>query len=53
MFAEPNPAVIKAVLQARGVIPSPAVRLPLLAASHESVSTALDAVRELERPPLD
>jgi 4-hydroxy-tetrahydrodipicolinate synthase len=50
MFAEPNPAVIKAVLQARGIIPSPAVRLPLLAASHESVSTALDALRELERP---
>jgi 4-hydroxy-tetrahydrodipicolinate synthase len=50
MFAEPNPAVIKAVLQARGIIPSPAVRLPLLAASHESVSTALDALRELECP---
>ncbi|KOG91496.1 dihydrodipicolinate synthase, partial [Streptomyces varsoviensis] len=29
-FAEPNPAVIKGVLHARGVIPTPDVRLPLL-----------------------
>jgi 4-hydroxy-tetrahydrodipicolinate synthase len=33
LFAEPNPAVIKAVLHRLGEIPSPAVRLPLLPAS--------------------
>ena len=32
LFAEPNPAVIKAVLHAQGRIPTPAVRLPLLPA---------------------
>ena len=41
LFAEPNPAVIKGVLHARGLIPSPAVRLPLLAASRDSVLAAL------------
>jgi len=39
LFAEPNPAVIKAVLHAQGRIATPAVRLPLLAASD----TARDA----------
>lgn len=34
LFAEPNPAVIKAVLHRCGAIPSPAVRLPLLPASR-------------------
>jgi 4-hydroxy-tetrahydrodipicolinate synthase len=37
LFAEPNPVVIKGVLHAQGRIPSPAVRLPLLPARHESV----------------
>ncbi|MGC4938938.1 dihydrodipicolinate synthase family protein [Kribbella sp. DT2] len=32
LFAEPNPTVIKAVLHARGEIPTAGVRLPLLAA---------------------
>lgn len=41
LFAEPNPAVIKGVLHARGLIPSPAVRLPLLAAGQDSVRAAL------------
>jgi 4-hydroxy-tetrahydrodipicolinate synthase len=41
LFAEPNPAVIKGVLHAQGLIPSPAVRLPLLAASQDSVRAAL------------
>jgi 4-hydroxy-tetrahydrodipicolinate synthase len=41
LFAEPNPAVIKGVLHARGLIPSPAVRLPLLAASQDSVRAAV------------
>lgn len=41
LFAEPNPTVIKAVLHAQGRIPSPAVRLPLLAAGPGSVDAAL------------
>jgi 4-hydroxy-tetrahydrodipicolinate synthase len=41
LFAEPNPAVIKGVLHAQGLIPSPALRLPLLAASEDSVRAAL------------
>jgi len=41
LFAEPSPAVIKGVLHARGLIPSAAVRLPLLAASQDSVQAAL------------
>lgn len=48
LFAEPNPAVIKGVLYAQGRIPTPAVRLPLLPASAESVAAAL---RELARLP--
>ncbi|MEV6840364.1 dihydrodipicolinate synthase family protein [Streptomyces sp. NPDC051133] len=40
LFAEPNPTVIKGVLHAQGRIPSPAVRLPLLAASADSVRRA-------------
>ncbi|MFD7242339.1 dihydrodipicolinate synthase family protein [Streptomyces massasporeus] len=41
-FAEPNPAVIKGVLHVQGRIPSPAVRLPLLAASADSVRRAAE-----------
>ncbi|MFE5944758.1 dihydrodipicolinate synthase family protein [Streptomyces sp. NPDC056480] len=40
LFAEPNPTVIKGVLHAQGRIPSPAVRLPLLAASTDAVRRA-------------
>ena len=51
LFAEPNPVVIKAVLHAQGRIPSPAVRLPLLAASDEATRAALrlaaDAVQSV------
>jgi 4-hydroxy-tetrahydrodipicolinate synthase len=43
LFAEPNPAVIKSVLYRLGEIPSPAVRLPLLAAGQESTEAALQA----------
>lgn len=43
LFAEPNPTVIKAVLAARGQIPSAAVRLPLLPASPDSTAAALRA----------
>jgi 4-hydroxy-tetrahydrodipicolinate synthase len=40
LFAEPNPAVIKAVLYRTGQIPSPAVRLPLLPASESATNAA-------------
>ncbi|BCY10352.1 4-hydroxy-tetrahydrodipicolinate synthase [Actinoplanes sp. L3-i22] len=43
LFAEPNPAVVKAVLHARGRIPTAAVRLPLLPAS----AAALDRAQRL------
>jgi len=43
-FAEPNPAVFKGVLHAQGKIPTPAVRLPLLAAAPGSVDAALSAI---------
>ncbi|MFI7545472.1 dihydrodipicolinate synthase family protein [Actinoplanes sp. NPDC049599] len=46
-FAEPNPTVIKGVLHARGRIPTPAVRLPLLPAAAGSVRAALE---QLDRP---
>ncbi|WP_051023462.1 4-hydroxy-tetrahydrodipicolinate synthase [Nocardia pneumoniae] len=46
LFAEPNPAVIKAVLAAQGRIPSPAVRLPLLPASDGATRAALTAIAE-------
>lgn len=44
LFAEPNPVVIKAVLAAKGRIPTPDVRLPLLPAQPESVDRALAAL---------
>jgi 4-hydroxy-tetrahydrodipicolinate synthase len=47
LFAEPNPVVIKAVLHAQGRIPSPVVRLPLLAPSPDAArraQTAAEAV---------
>ncbi|MCX4539750.1 dihydrodipicolinate synthase family protein [Streptomyces sp. NBC_01565] len=40
-FAEPNPTVIKAVLHARGRIPTAHVRLPLLPASDAATAEAL------------
>lgn len=43
-FTEPNPSVFKGVLHAQGLIPTPALRLPLLAASASSVERALAAV---------
>ena len=43
-FAEPNPAVFKGVLHARGLIPTPDVRLPLTNASPAAVQRALDAI---------
>jgi 4-hydroxy-tetrahydrodipicolinate synthase len=43
-FAEPSPAVFKAVLHAQGVIPTPDVRPPLANASPGALASALDAV---------
>lgn len=43
-FAEPNPAVFKAVLHAQGRIPTPDLRLPLTPASPEARDAALAAV---------
>ncbi|SEG79467.1 4-hydroxy-tetrahydrodipicolinate synthase [Nonomuraea solani] len=40
LFAEPNPTVIKGVLHAQGLIPTPDVRLPLVPAGPEAVSQA-------------
>jgi 4-hydroxy-tetrahydrodipicolinate synthase len=44
LFAEPNPAVFKAVLHAQGRIPTPDVRLPLLNASAAARDRAVAAV---------
>lgn len=41
LFAEPSPAVIKAVLHAEGRIPTPDVRMPLSNASAAAVARAL------------
>ncbi|NUT32447.1 MAG: 4-hydroxy-tetrahydrodipicolinate synthase, partial [Hamadaea sp.] len=43
LFAEPSPAVVKAVLHAQGRIASPVVRLPLLPASAAATEAALAA----------
>jgi 4-hydroxy-tetrahydrodipicolinate synthase len=43
LFAEPNPAVVKAVLHANGRIPAPGVRLPLLSATPHALAAALAA----------
>jgi 4-hydroxy-tetrahydrodipicolinate synthase len=47
LFAEPNPAVIKAVLHAQGRIPTPAVRLPLLPAGPDTTAAALRCAEQL------
>jgi 4-hydroxy-tetrahydrodipicolinate synthase len=43
-FVEPNPAVFKGVLHAQGRIPTPDVRLPLVAASAGAVEHAMAAI---------
>lgn len=48
-FAEPNPAVFKAVLHAQGRIPTPDVRLPLTAASADARDRALAAIEVATR----
>ncbi len=47
LFTRPNPVVIKAVLHAQGRIPSPAVRLPLLAADPDAAAAALREVSQV------
>ena len=47
LFAEPNPAVIKAVLHAPGRIPTPDLRLPMTAASPAAVEAAMAALANL------
>ena len=44
LFAEPNPVMIKAALYRHGQIPTPAVRLPLLAASPAAAAAAANVV---------
>jgi 4-hydroxy-tetrahydrodipicolinate synthase len=44
LFAEPNPAVIKGVLYAQGLIPTPDLRLPMTAASPAAVDAALATI---------
>ncbi|HEX3815817.1 MAG TPA: dihydrodipicolinate synthase family protein [Mycobacteriales bacterium] len=46
-FAEPNPTVIKGVLHAQGLIPTPDVRLPLLPAAPGSVDATLQQLADL------
>lgn len=49
-FAEPSPAVFKAVLHAHGLIPTPIVRPPLTNASANALRLALDAVAAASFP---
>ncbi|HEY2552780.1 MAG TPA: 4-hydroxy-tetrahydrodipicolinate synthase [Streptosporangiaceae bacterium] len=49
LFAEPNPAVIKAVLHEQGRIATTDVRLPLLPASAEATAVALARAAEAGR----
>jgi 4-hydroxy-tetrahydrodipicolinate synthase len=51
LFAEPSPAVIKAVLHALGRIPTAEVRMPLSAASPAGLEAALAALRDLDLEP--
>ncbi|MGC5022512.1 dihydrodipicolinate synthase family protein [Micromonospora sp. DT47] len=48
LFAGPNPTVVKAVLHARGRIPTPAVRLPLLPAGPDATRAALRRLDDLD-----
>lgn len=48
LFAEPNPAVIKGVLHAQGLIATPDVRLPLVRASGGAVERSLAALGAAE-----
>ena len=49
LFAEPSPAVVKAILHAQGKIPTPHVRMPLADASSAALEQALAALQALAR----
>ena len=51
LFAEPSPAVIKAVLHRLAGIPTPEVRMPLSAASGGALGAALAALEQAEAGP--
>jgi 4-hydroxy-tetrahydrodipicolinate synthase len=51
LFAEPSPAVIKAVLHVLGRIPTPDVRMPLSPASRTARKAALEVLRDLHLEP--
>ena len=51
LFAEPSPAVIKAVLHAQGKIPTPHVRMPLAEASSEALARASEGLDALAAGP--
>jgi 4-hydroxy-tetrahydrodipicolinate synthase len=51
LFAEPSPAVIKAVLHAQGKIATPHVRMPLADASPHAVERTLDILADLTGAP--
>jgi 4-hydroxy-tetrahydrodipicolinate synthase len=44
LFAEPNPAVVKALLHAEGRIPTPALRMPMAPASPAALERAQAAL---------
>ena len=50
LFAEPSPAIIKALLHAEGRIPTPDVRLPLAPASPGALKRATAALAEARVP---
>jgi len=52
LFAEPSPAVIKAVLHAQGHLPTPSVRMPLDAASPAATNSALAALGRVRSGPI-
>lgn len=49
LFAEPSPAVIKALLHAEGRIPTAAVRMPLAGASAQATARAFEVFQRIER----
>ncbi|HEX6702658.1 MAG TPA: dihydrodipicolinate synthase family protein, partial [Gaiellaceae bacterium] len=52
LFAEPSPAVLKAILHEEGRISTPSVRMPLSEASSGAVSNGLAAFRKASAVPV-
>jgi 4-hydroxy-tetrahydrodipicolinate synthase len=44
LYVEPNPAVVKGVLHAQGLIPTPHLRAPMTDASPEAIAAAMTAI---------